>query len=368
MPAAMTKLGVFLPNGNNGSLISTTSPQFMPTWDLNREVTLLAERNGFEIALSMVKFRGFGGPSGYWDHALDSFTLMAGLAVATRRIQLFASIGVLALQPAVAARMAMTIDAIAPGRFGVNIVSGWQMAEYDQMGLWPGQSHFERRYEYCAEYVTILRALWSTGRCDFAGEFFTMKDCRLGPLPSGRIPIVCAGQSANGVRFAAQYGDYNFTSGMELNGIETIRAPVADLMAENARRGTAVGSFVLVVVILDETDAGAMAKWDRYCAGVDLEALGWRDSQAKADTRVTVDPRSSGGRASAARTPLPNRMSRVVGSPATVAAQLDAIAAIDGVAGIMLAFDDYIEGMRMFGEQVQPRMRSRAHLDHGVPA
>ena len=360
MSPATTQLGVFLPNGSNGSLVSTTSPQFMPTWELNRQVTLMAEQNGFEIALSMVKFRGFGGPSGYWDHALDSFTLMAGLAAATQRIQLFASVGVLALHPAVAARMATTIDAMAPGRFGVNIVSGWQMAEYDQMGIWPGQSHFERRYEYCAEYVKILRALWSTGSCDLAGEFFTMKDCRLGPLPSGRIPIVCAGQSVKGVEFAAEYGDYNFTSGSELNGIQTIRAPIADLVAENARRGRAVGSFVLVVVILDETDAGAMAKWDLYCAGVDLEALGWRDSQASADTRTAVDARSSSGRASAIRTRLPNRMSRVVGSPATVASQLDAIAAIDGVAGIMLAFDDYIAGMKMFGEQVQPLMHSRA--------
>ena len=356
----MTKLGVFLPNGRNGSLVSTTSPQYDPTWELNRDVTLLAERAGFEIALSMVKFRGFGGPSGYWDQALDSFTLMAALAVATRRIQLFASVGVLALAPAVAARMAATIEAIAPGRFGVNIVSGWQMAEYDQMGIWPGQSHYERRYEYCAEYVQILRALWETGHCDKTGEFFTMKDCRLGPLPTCRIPIVCAGQSSNGVRFAAEYGDYNFTSGTELNGIESIRPPVADLVAENARRGSSVGSFVLVVVILDDTDAGAMTKWNRYCAGVDLEALDWRDRQARVDTRTVVDPRSSGGRTSTMRPRLPNRMSRVVGSPATVAAQLDAIAGIDGVAGIMLAFDDYIAGLTMFGERVQPLMRSRS--------
>jgi pyrimidine oxygenase len=359
----MTKLGVFLPNGNNGSLVSTTSPQFAPSWELNQQVTLLAEQNDFEIALSMVKYRGFGGASGYWDQALESFTLMAGLAASTKRIQLFASIGVLALQPAVAARMAMTIDAIAPGRFGVNIVSGWQMAEYDQMGIWPGQSHYERRYEYCAEYVTVMRELWSTGRCDLDGEFFTMKDCHLGPLPSGRIPVVCAGQSVKGVQFAAEYGDYNFTSGSEINGIESVRAPVAELVAENARRGKQVGSFVLVVVILDETDAGAMAKWDLYCAGVDHVALDWRDGQVRADKRVVVDQRSASGRASAGSR-LPNRMSRVIGSPATVAAQLDAIAGIEGVAGIMLAFDDYLMGMKMFGEQVQPLMQSRKHLEH----
>jgi len=47
--------------------------------------------------------------------------------------------------------MAVTIDAIAPVRFGANIVSGWQKAEYQQMGIWPGEVHFARRYDYCGE-------------------------------------------------------------------------------------------------------------------------------------------------------------------------------------------------------------------------
>ena len=32
------QLGVFIPIGNNGWLISTTSPQYMPTFDLNRTI------------------------------------------------------------------------------------------------------------------------------------------------------------------------------------------------------------------------------------------------------------------------------------------------------------------------------------------
>ncbi len=67
---------------------------------------------------------------------------MAGLAAVTKRIQLFASCPVLAMPPAIVARMAATIDSIAPGRFGVNLVTGWQKAEYDQMGLWPGDEHY----------------------------------------------------------------------------------------------------------------------------------------------------------------------------------------------------------------------------------
>ena len=32
------------------------------------------------------------------------------------------------------------------------------------MGLWPGDVHYERRYQYAREYVDILKLLWT--RCD----------------------------------------------------------------------------------------------------------------------------------------------------------------------------------------------------------
>ena len=172
------ELGVFIPIGNNGWLISTTSPQYRPTFDLNREIVEKAERFGFDFALSMIKLHGFGGPSQFWDYNLESFTLMAGLAAVTNRIQLFATCAVLTLPPPIAARMAVTIDSISHGRFGINIISGWQRREYTQMGIWPGSEHYRRRYEYCAEYVTIMRELWQAGHSDFKGDFFQMDDCR----------------------------------------------------------------------------------------------------------------------------------------------------------------------------------------------
>ena len=49
-----------------------------------------------------------------------------------------------------------------------------------------------------------------TGRSDFKGDFFQMDDCRCLPMPTANIPIICAAQSDNGTRFAAQYADYNF--------------------------------------------------------------------------------------------------------------------------------------------------------------
>src|SRR5438045_7022400 len=118
--------GVFIPIGNNGWLISTTSPQYKPSFDLNLDVVHKAERFGFDFALSMIKLHGFGGPSQFWDYNLESFTLMAGLAAATTRIRLFATCAVLTLPPPLAARMAVTLDSMSPGRFWINTSSATQ--------------------------------------------------------------------------------------------------------------------------------------------------------------------------------------------------------------------------------------------------
>lgn len=73
------KIGVFVPIGNNGWLISTHAPQYMPTFELNKAIVQKAEHYHFDFALSMIKLRGFGGKTEFWDHNLESFTLMAGL-------------------------------------------------------------------------------------------------------------------------------------------------------------------------------------------------------------------------------------------------------------------------------------------------
>jgi hypothetical protein len=47
--------GLFLPIANNGWITSTTSPQYMPSFELNRENVQKAESYGFGFALSMIK-------------------------------------------------------------------------------------------------------------------------------------------------------------------------------------------------------------------------------------------------------------------------------------------------------------------------
>ena len=66
------EIGVFIPIGSNGWLVSTTSPQYKPSFELNLRTTLNAERYGLDFVLSMIKLRCFGGKSEFWHHNLNS--------------------------------------------------------------------------------------------------------------------------------------------------------------------------------------------------------------------------------------------------------------------------------------------------------
>jgi pyrimidine oxygenase len=351
-------LGVFLPIGNNGWLISTTSPQYKPTYELNVDCVQRAEKYGFEFALSMIKLRGFGGQSEFWDYNLESFTLMAGLAAATEKIKLFASTAVLTLPPAIVARMASTIDSIAPGRFGINIVSGWAKGEYDQMGLWPGDEYFGYRYDYSEEYVRVMQELWSKGSSDFKGQFFKMDDCKMLPKPSAKIELVAAGQSERGMRFCAEYGDYQFILGTGVNTPKAFAPSAEQLVRATKETGRDVGAFVLFMVIMDETDEKAMAKWKHYNAGADAGALSWMAGQAAAD--VNADGSSTAKNIALPEGAINFNMGTLVGSYASVARMLDEVDQVPGVKGVMLTFDDFVEGMDVFGTKVQPLMKTRA--------
>ena len=350
-------IGVFIPIANNGWLISKTSPQYLPSFELNKQIVQRAEHYGLEFALSMIKLRGFGGETEFWDYAHESFTLMSGLAAVTDRIKLFASVAVLTIPPAMVARMAVTIDSISPGRFGVNIVSGWAKDEYTQMGLWPGDDYFGYRYNYSSEYVQIMQDLWENGQSDLKGEHFTMNDCRLLPKPEGKIELVAAGQSDTGMAFTAKYCDYQFVLGSGVNTPTAYASTNERLMKAAAVTGRDVGSYVLMMVIADETDEAALAKWQSYHDNADMDALAWMAGQGSGDPNAAAD--GTAASITAPKGAVNFNMGTIVGSYESVARMLDEASTVPGTKGLMLTFDDFIEGMEAFGTRIQPLMTCR---------
>jgi pyrimidine oxygenase len=112
------------------------------------------------------------------------------------------------------------------------------------------------------------------------------------------------------------------------------------------------------MVIADETDDKAMAKWQKYKDGVDVDALAWMADQGGQD-------KSAAASSTAKHINLPDsavnfNMGTLVGSYAHVAQMLDEAAAVPGAKGIMLVFDDFVAGIEAFGRRIQPLMKSRA--------
>ena len=349
------KFGVFLPNGSNGYIVSRGVEPYLPTFEHNKAITLEAERQGLDFVLSMMKFKGFGGETGYWDACLESFTLMAGLAAVTERIGLFPSIAVLSQHPAYVARMIATLDDISDGRTGLNIVTGWNKPEYTQMGLWRGDEYYEKRYEFAEDYLSILRALWREGTVTHKSEFFDLTDCSCLPKPSREIPIVCAGQSPRGMEFVAKSGDRNFVMAepKELSGINDF------LKSKGKAHGREVGTYALFGLITAPTDEEARKIGEDIIARADEGAIRNIINSANLDSNAggTADHLKAGLAQS-----LENGNMAFMGFPVihgsyqTVARRIDEIAENTKVVGMLFSWPDFVGGIREFGEEVMPKL------------
>jgi pyrimidine oxygenase len=341
-------LGIFLPNAKGGGIMATTAPpQYAPTWELNLLNAKIAEGANFDFLLSMVKWRGFGGVTEHWDHSLESFSLMSAMAAVTSRIQLYASVAIPTMHPAVIAKMTATIDEISQGRFGVNIVTGWNKLEFDQMGLWRGDDYFKYRYEYAAEYLEVLRKLWSHGRTSYDGRFFQLADCKSLPIPSRTVPIICAGQSDRGINFTAQHADFGFLGGQD-DSLEELGRLNRKLQSAAEGFGRQVGAYVLLTVIAEETDALALAKRDHFVGHSDRAAMAeWARVAGLDMSRATYKDL-------AVQTFM--AIPYVVGSYQTVTDYLDGLAE-QGVAGVCFIFPDYATDLQILVDHVLPRLR-----------
>ncbi len=344
--------GIFIPIANNGWIISKAC-QYMPSFELNKEITLRAEEFGFDFAFSMVKWRGYGSEIEHWDYALESFTLMAGLAAITSQIDLYASIAIPTIHPAVVAKMAVTIDDISKGRFGINIVPGWNKLEYSQMGLLTDEAYLSYRYEYATEYVKILKMLWEKGRVTYKGKFFELDDCLCQPKPSREIPIVCAGQSERGIGFTAEMGNYNFVLG-DIEGVRAINTRLKEKAKEFERR---VSTYALFTVVTAPTDEEAQARAQMLVEHADIAAIqNWGGALA-------TDKEGEMARKMQAETFM--GIPTIIGSYTSVASYLDQLATQTTADGVLFTFPNFVEDITTFGLEVMPLLQCRKE-DRGL--
>ena len=146
----------------------------------------------------------------------------------TKRITVFGTVHAPIFNPVVAAKEMVTADHIGEGRFGLNIVVGWNEGEFDMFGV-------EQR---AARGPLRVRAgmdrrhqddLVRQEDFDFKGQYLDMKGVRGKPKPYGgtRPLIMNAGASATGQAFAIKNCDAFF--------LQASRTSLDDTAAEGAQ-------------------------------------------------------------------------------------------------------------------------------------
>jgi pyrimidine oxygenase len=347
MGAQKHEYGVFLPVANGGWIISSTTPPLDGLWKQNLAAAVTADEVGMDFVMSMGKWRGFGGVTNHWGTQMESLTMMAGIAPATKRVKLWATIHPLLQNPAVAAKMITTLDHISGGRAGLNIVAGAYRGEFDQMGAWDDSLDHDDRYALTEEWTMLIKRLWSEPSVTYEGKFFQFKDCESNPKPLShpRPELICAGMSDRGFDFAVREADACFIGGR-----------TADERRNASRRAKAVAekyakpikTYAMCTVVYAETDAKAEALVERYRDGVDMGAvIEMLKSWGLPPERISDVAKQQGA----------FMTQTAVGSPATCADKIEEFVNYAELDGLMLIFPDYVEGLKMFGADILPGLR-----------
>lgn len=141
-------------------------------------------------------------PKGVW----EGWTIWAALAEATSRVELGALVLCTAFRnPAVLAKMAVTLDEVSNGRVILGIGAGWHKPEFDTFGL-----DFSHKVDQFEEATSIIAPLVREGKVDFTGTYHSAPNCQLLPAPSRPIPLLIAGKQERMLSLVARFADqYN---------------------------------------------------------------------------------------------------------------------------------------------------------------
>ncbi len=145
-------------------------------------------------------YRSGNGVRGPW----EAWSLLAALAAVTTKVQLGPLVAATSFHsPAMLAKKAATVDEVSDGRLILGLGAGWNRVEYDAFGF-----PFDHRASRFEEAFTIIRSLLRDGVIDFAGDYYTVKECELVPRPrTGRPPLMIGSQGPRVLRATLPYVD-----------------------------------------------------------------------------------------------------------------------------------------------------------------
>lgn len=204
------KLGLFGMNCS-GSVGTTAPERWNAGWLENREAARLADAAGIEFLLPIARWLGYGGVTDRHGTSFETLSWASALLAVTKEIVAFATVHVPLVNPVFAAKSCVTADHVGRGRFGLNVVSGWNVEEFSMFGA--QLLEHDDRYGYSEEWVSIVKKIWSEQKLfDHSGKYFELKHVGGKPKPWGgtRPLLMSAGSSPTGRAFASRHADCLF--------------------------------------------------------------------------------------------------------------------------------------------------------------
>ena len=192
------KLGIVI------MLVESKINQRAPTYAEIRGIARRAEEGGFDSLwlYDHLLYRSEERPLiGIW----ECWSMLSALAEATQRIEL----GTLVLcnsfrNPAILAKMAITLDEISQGRLILGLGAGWNQPEYEAFGI-----PYDHRVDRFEEALKIICPLVKDGKVDFEGKYYQARNCEIAPRgPSLKgMPILVGCGEPRMLRLTAQHAD-----------------------------------------------------------------------------------------------------------------------------------------------------------------
>ena len=342
------KLGVFSSNCAGG-LAKTRAPErWKASWANNVAVAAIADDAGLEFILPVARWRGLGGETDPAGSSLESLTWASGLLALTRRVCVFGTVHVALLSPVFAAKQVATADEIGEGRFGLNVVSGYNLSEFQMFGV--TMLEHDERYALAQEWLEVVRKLWtSTTPFDFQGKYYQLRGLIGDPKPYAGVQplLMSAGASGAGQAFAARNADCLFMVVVEIDGLAE---KLARLRA--SAHGRTIGVYTSGHVVCRPSQREA-EDYYHYIAhemgdwGAVDQVLINRQNQQTIAPEVLAQMRD---RIAAGSGTFP-----VIGSPDRVAETFKQLSEA-GLDGMAVAFVNYLDELPFFCEHVLPRL------------
>ncbi|TMB87527.1 MAG: TIGR03560 family F420-dependent LLM class oxidoreductase [Chloroflexi bacterium] len=186
-----------------------------------RRVWKLADDAGFDHVWDFDHLAsiGAGGP----DRPIyEGWALQAAMAEATKQVRIGCMVtGNTYRNPALLAKVAVTVDHLSGGRLEFGIGAAWSEIEHSMYGI-EGLDH---RVGRLSESLRIIKSLWTEDRTNFDGRYYQMKDAIANPKPIQKPhpPIWIGASGETTIRLVARYADVWNTGAAEIDkGTEVI--------------------------------------------------------------------------------------------------------------------------------------------------